>query len=199
MIPKVCLIEANVWSKFTRSDKRFEFFTMQLTCLHACPTTSSQVKCFDTIYPMTDLAMLQQSSKFSSVGTSWLPSYRVLHMTLDYRWPVQSVNDNSHNSAWGPTVKIWITLYPPRCRLCRKLGLKMALQCTVKVKNESESLNYNVTTNTAMNRCIKVHHHTHHLEAHHCQGHLRGHWGQTTSNWQLSSTWHSDYSFVIYK
>ena len=38
---------------------------------------------FDTIYPLTDLAILPRSSKFPSVGTSWLQSYRVLHMTLD--------------------------------------------------------------------------------------------------------------------
>ena len=39
---------------------------------------------FNTIYPLMDLAMLPRSSKFPSVGTSWLQSYRVLHMTLDY-------------------------------------------------------------------------------------------------------------------
>ena len=39
---------------------------------------------FDTIYPLTDLAMLLWSSKFPSVGTSWLQSYRILDMTLDY-------------------------------------------------------------------------------------------------------------------
>ena len=53
---------------------------------------------FDTIYPLTDLAMLPRSSKFPSVGTSWLQSYRVLQKTLGYHWPVQSVT--SYIDSW---------------------------------------------------------------------------------------------------
>ena len=49
------------------------------------PTCIFPSHVFDTIYPLTDLAMWRESSKFPSVGTSWLQSYRVLHMPLDYR------------------------------------------------------------------------------------------------------------------
>ena len=86
---------------------------------------------FDTIYPLTDLAILPRSSKFLTVGTSWLHSYRILNMTLDYLWTVQSVTSSIGNqwrhqrSSWGPTAIIWIALYPPRCRSYRKLGPKM--------------------------------------------------------------------------
>ena len=52
---------------------------------------------FDTIYPLTDLAMLPRFSKFPPVGTSWLQSYRVSHMMLDHRWPVQSVRSSIVN------------------------------------------------------------------------------------------------------
>ena len=43
--------------------------------------------------------MLPLSSKFPSVGISWLKSYRVLQMMLGYLWPVQSVT-SSIDSWW---------------------------------------------------------------------------------------------------
>ena len=46
------------------------------------PIFPSQV--FDTIYPLTDLAILQRSSKFLSAGTSCIQSYCVILMMLGH-------------------------------------------------------------------------------------------------------------------